>query len=206
MTRAGQSPNGVSTKRTCPTDALSAVTAFLGDLRGRTVLDFGCAEHRVAEHVTTSGGRYLGVAADERLRLAAASAAETDPDDVRVADIDRWSGHDAGVYDVVVSVLAPQYVSNLARLLETLHHHVVSGGRLVFAVDHPFATAEPDGYFQDGPRPAAPQWTGRTANHRCFEAYLRELRYCGFRLTEFAEGPAGGTGPLWAVFRCTRTP
>ncbi len=136
---------------------------------------------------------------------------------MRTTDLDRWWGENLGTFDLVVSVTAPQHVRNLARLLETLHHHVVPGGRFVFQVDHPSTTAGPAGYFTDGARPELPTWAGRPAHHRSLETYLRDLRYCGFRLDEFSEGKPGEVGfrtptaapphnPRWALFRCVRTP
>lgn len=180
----------------------AAAKAFLGDLRGRAVLDFGCAEPKVVSHAVASGAHYVGCAADEGIRAAATEVAGGG--EIQTRDLDRWSGHDAGQFDVVVSVGALLYVRNLARLLETWHHHVVPGGRLVFTVDHPFVTGGGDGthYFREGARPEYPRWAGRTAYHRTFESYVRELRYCGFQLLELTEGEA----PRWTVFRCVRTP
>lgn len=196
-------------------DELPVLLAFLGDLRGRTVLDFGCASPRITAHIVAAGADYTGLAPDERRQVAAEKSGNGSCD-VRVTDLDRWSGHDLSAFDVVVACRSPQYLRNIARLLETLHHHVTSGGRLVFSVDHPFVTAgqDPGGYFLEGERPAYRRWAGRTAWHRSFETYVRELRYCGFQLVELSEGLPDGSHeralalctPQWAVFRCVRTP
>jgi len=186
-----------------PAGEFTAVRAYLGDLRGRAVLDFGCAEPGVAAHAVASGAHYLGCAADDGSRAAASDAGAGE---IRVTDLDRWSGHDAGQFDVVVSSGALAYVRNLARLLETWHHHVVPGGRLVFTVDHPVAIGG-GRYFDEGVRQEYPRWAGRTAYHRTFESYVRELRYCGFRLLELTEGGTPETGaPQWTAWRCVRTP
>jgi len=189
--------------RARPSGEFAALKAYLGDLRGRAVLDFGCAEPRVVTHAVTSGAHYTGYAADDGI---SSSARQAGAGEVKVTDLDRWSGHDAGQFDVVVSSGALAYVRNLARLLETWHHHVVPGGRLVFTVDHPAATGGVR-YFDEGPREEYPRWAGRTAYHRTFESYVRELRYCGFQLLELAEGgtPDPGT-PQWTAWRCVRTP
>jgi hypothetical protein len=90
----------------------------------------------------------------------------------------------------------------------------------VFLVDHPVTTAGEEGYFAEGERSALPSWAGRPAYHRSLETYVRDLRYCGFRLDEFSEGKPGEVGfddpdpdlvpptasPRWALFRCVRTP
>lgn len=177
---------------------LGAVKTFLGDLRGRDVLDFGCAAHEIAEYAVSAGARYVG--------LSPADVSGCGPAEVRTIDLDRWSGHDLGVFDVAVAVRVAHYVANLARLLETLHHHVAGGGRLVLSVDHPIATGGTD-YLRPGLR-ESPQWMGRRGRHRTFSDYVQELRYCGFQVLEVAEGTAGDQAqvPQWMVFRCVRTP
>jgi SAM-dependent methyltransferase len=205
-----------------PAGDLPLLLTFLGDLRGRTILDLGCADPWVADRALAAGARgYLGLAPTEELLAAAGRGLRAAGDDatrgeVRLQNLDRWAGHDLGVFDVVGARRALQYVRNIARLLETVHHHVASGGRLVFSVDHPAMTAGRDlgDYFRAGERPELPRWAGLPAHHRSLEGYLRELRYCGFRLEEFAEGPptpddgddATPWPPRWAVFSCVRTP
>lgn len=209
-------------------DERAMLLAFLGDLRGRAVLDLGCTDPDLGRQVLDQGARhYLGLAherpaADSGNQRLAGTAGE-----IRVVDLNRWSGHDIDRFDVVVSRFAIHRVRNLARLLETVHHHTVREGRLVFSVPHPMATAGaalPGGngagrgwlvreYFREGERPGPSSPGGdRPVQHRCLESYLRELRFCGFRLEEFSEGmPAAGAAasapadfPQWAVFRCTR--
>jgi cyclopropane fatty-acyl-phospholipid synthase-like methyltransferase len=193
-------------------DVADHVLAFLGDVRDRRVLDLGCGDPRTARELVARGARYVGLAADGELADGVRAVAG----DVRVLDLDRWWGAGLGVFDLVVSATAPQHIRNLARLLETLHHHVSSGGRFVFHVAHPATTAGEAGYFAEGERPLLPAWAGRPAYHRSLETYLRELRYCGFRMDEFSEGKPGALGftdesappsaPRWALFRCVRTP
>ncbi|MFD9739262.1 class I SAM-dependent methyltransferase [Umezawaea sp. NPDC059074] len=196
-------------------DEATHVLALLGDVRGRAVLDLGCGDQHVIRSVVGGGpAAHVGLAADDALAARARAAGSFD---VRAVDLDRWWGDGLGRFDLVVSSRAVQHVRNLARLLETLHHHVAPGGRLVLLVDHPAATAGPEGYFTDGERPGLPTWAGRPAHHRSLETYLRDLRHCGFRLDEFSEGNPGEVGfaerpaepptePRWALFRCVRTP
>ncbi|MFD2472401.1 methyltransferase domain-containing protein [Amycolatopsis silviterrae] len=186
---------------------IAATQAFLGPLRGRTLLDLGCADPGIARIAARGGVRgYHGLAPAGQLPAASAAAA---PGTVELFDPDRWSGRGSARYELVAAARILQHVRNLARLLETLHHLVSPGGRLVFSVDHPFARA--GNYFDEDEDAGAPAWCGLPRRHRTFSGYVRELSYCGFRVVELAEGvragddPSSGT-PRWTVFRCVRTP
>ncbi|MGW3967454.1 class I SAM-dependent methyltransferase [Amycolatopsis sp. NPDC005003] len=205
MTRTGPGADTVAIAAEPPAqDRLGSLEALLGAPRGRPVLDFGCADPAIAAHLARHG-RYVGLADGESSRAAVLAELDGHPADVRTTDLDRWAGHDLGTFDVVYAG-TPGHVGNLARVLETFHHHLVPAGRLVCALDHPLATAGTAGYFAEGPRPGHRRRGGRTAHHRRFETWIRELRYCGFQLTEAVEGPDGDDGAPWLAFRCVRTP
>ncbi|WP_026416694.1 hypothetical protein [Actinomadura oligospora] len=155
--------------------------AFLGRARDARVLELGGTSlERWAAH-----GR--------------ASAYRTLPED----DLDGWSGHADGTFDLVASWMAVQRTRNLARLLGTVHHHLRPAGRLVLAVPHPLATAAagdgPPAYFREGERKAG----GELVRHRTMASYLNELSLCGFQLVELSEGGSGGL-PTGLVLRCRR--
>ncbi|MEV5569995.1 hypothetical protein AB0L06_08090 [Spirillospora sp. NPDC052269] len=162
---------------------VGAVTfrAFLGPARGARVLELG-------------GANLAGWAAD-----GGASAYRVLPAD----DLDGWSGHADGTFDLVASWMALQRTRNLARLLGTVHHHLRPSGRLVLAVPHPIATAAtgdgPPAYFREGDRKAG----NEVVRHRTLASYLNELSLCGFRLVELSEDGPGGL-PTGLVLRCRR--
>ncbi|MDL4776685.1 MULTISPECIES: class I SAM-dependent methyltransferase [Thermomonosporaceae] len=213
-------------------DGHAVFLAFLGDPRGLRVLDLGCAAPEAGRSALDRGAAaYLGLAVGERSLDAARHALAGTAGEARAQDLHRWSGHDLGTFDAVISWMTFHRVRNLARLLETVHHHLVPGGRLVFSVPHPFVTASPDGkgdlggggvsgYFSEGERPAPDggrdDTPGETAIwHRTLEGYLYELRCCGFHLEELSEGrPAPGAPatarrpdpdvPRHVSFRCRR--
>ncbi|SBT43093.1 class I SAM-dependent methyltransferase [Micromonospora auratinigra] len=211
-----------------PTGERALLVAFLGDLRGRAVLDVGCGDPALTAHVLRSGAHsYAGVAPDEERADAVRRLLDPGVGHVQVRDLNRWSGRDDSPrVDVVLSRYALHQVRNLPRLLAAVQHDLVPGGRLVFSVPHPMATAvvgsahgrgwlRTADYFREGERPATDALPGPPPVHRTLETYLRELRLCGLRLDEFSEGLAGmdhsagpcgpGDGPRWAVFRCVRT-
>ncbi|RFU42299.1 methyltransferase domain-containing protein [Actinomadura logoneensis] len=147
--------------------------ALLGPARGVRVLELGGA--------SLAGWAADGGAADYRALPA--------------AELDGWSGHADGTYDLVASWMAVQRTRNLARLLGTVHHHLRPGGRLVLAVPHPVATAAADGgpaaYFREGERKAG----GEVVRHRTLQSYSTELRLAGFELVELAEARSDTDGP-----------
>ena len=173
---------------------------MLGDVHGRSVLDIGCQDPDLARFVLAGQPRgYLGLATGEdQAEQLTGTAAQ-----VRVQDLGRWSGAGDGVFDLAIAAMTLHRVRNLARLLETLHRHAVSGGRLVFSVDLPLATAQVSGYFEEGER-LAPDVNGRTSViwHRTLGSYVHELRYCGFQLAELSESRTG-VAPGW---RCSGRP
>lgn len=157
--------------------------AFLGPARGVRVLELGGA--------SLTGWAAHGGAAVYR--------------DLPADDLDGWSGHADGTFDLVASWMALHRTRNLARLLETVHHHLRPGGRLVLAVPHPVATAAVDGgppvYFREGERKAG----GEVVRHRTLERYVTDLRLCGFTLVELSEGRPGSDDlPTGLVLRCRR--
>lgn len=210
-----------------PSGDQALVVAFLGDLRGRAVLDVGCGDPVLTAHALRSGVHsYVGVAQDEETADGVRRLLGRDVGHVQVRDLNRWSGRgDSPRVDVVVSRHVLHRVRNLPRLLAAVQHDLVPGGRLVFSVPHPMATAvvgsahgrgwlRTADYFREGERPVTAAFPGGPPWHRTVETYLRELRLCGLRLDEFSEGlaemdhtagPTGpGDGPRWAVFRCVR--
>jgi SAM-dependent methyltransferase len=183
-----------------------ALRALLPDPRGLTILDLGCgfgwfcrwAQQQGAAHV-------LGIDVSERmLARARATTAETaityKKADMEDLELPR------GSFDLVYSALALHYVHNLDGLMAQVHGSLVSGGRLVFSVEHPIFTApaEPgwridaggrktwpvDGYLDEGPRSTDWLAKGVIKQHRSLASYINMLLRLGFTLTHVEEwGP-----------------
>ncbi|HTJ36945.1 MAG TPA: hypothetical protein VL738_27285 [Dactylosporangium sp.] len=167
---------------------LDAAVALLGDVSGRHVVDLGCTEPALGRRLLDGGaGGYAGLARDEATLAAARDALRGTPARLSAQDLDRFDGVGLGRFDAAVSLRALGGVRNLARLLDTLFHHLRPGARLVISVRHPAATA--GGYFDEG--------------HRRFDTYVRELGHSGFGLVELAELGRDGR-PEWLVLRGRR--
>jgi SAM-dependent methyltransferase len=184
-----------------------ALQALLPDLSGRKVVDLGCGygwfcrwarEHRAA--------RVLGIDVSERMLARARAETPDGAIDYVRADMECLD-LPAGSFDLVYSSLALHYVADLAALLAAVHRALVSGGHLVFSVEHPIFTAptQPgwsvdaqgrktwpiDGYLVEGPRQTDWLTKGVVKQHRTFASYLNLLVRLGFALAHVNEwGPS----------------
>ena len=210
-----------------------SVIEFLGDLRGRAVLDLGCGDARFGRYVLDSGARsYVGIDASTRMLDQARRNLIDARGRVEDADLRTWRGTEPGGFDMVVSRLVLHYVDDLDRLLAVVHRCLVPRGLFVFSVEHPVVTSTYDGidgkegfayewrvrdYFVEGDR--ADPWLGAVARkvHRTFETYVRALRGGGFWLDALSEATPRREAfdsariyelrrqvPAYAVFRCVR--
>jgi SAM-dependent methyltransferase len=117
------------------------VAAMLPDVTGRDVVDLGCgfgafarwaAEHGAHVHAFDLSQRMLGRAVE----LTADGASI----DYQRADLDELELRPAA-YDLAYSALTLHYLSDLPRLLATVHRALRPGGSLVLTVEHPIYTA-----------------------------------------------------------------
>ena len=123
-------------------------------------------------------------------------------------------------FDLVFSSLALHYVKNLWGLMSKVRRSLVSGGSLVFSVEHPIYTAPSspkwrtasgrkvwpvDGYLEEGPR--STDWLARGVikQHRTLATYINMLLRLGFSISEINEwGPTPrqiASQPGWAEER-----
>jgi ubiquinone/menaquinone biosynthesis C-methylase UbiE len=199
--RLGRSVEGLDGAAEWP-----ALRALLPDLRGLRVLDLGCGFGWFCRWAREHGAAsVLGLDVSERM-LARARATTQDPAITYTrADLEHVQLEAASV-DLVSSSLALHYVEALDRLLTEVHAGLVSGGRLVFSVEHPIYTApsEPrwsvdaagrktwpvDGYLVEGPRSTDWLTKGVIKQHRTVGTYVTMLLRHGFTLSHLEEwGP-----------------
>jgi SAM-dependent methyltransferase len=183
-----------------------ALRALLPALRGRRVLDLGCGFGWFCRWAREQGAAHvLGIDVSERM-LARAAAATTDPAiSYQRADLERLELPPAA-FDLVYSSLALHYVEGLDRLLTQAHRALVTGGRLVFSVEHPIYTAPGapqwfidatgrktwpiDRYLDEGRRSTDWLTRGVIKQHRTLATYLNLLLHRGFAITRVEEwGP-----------------
>jgi len=178
------------------------------DLRGLRVLDLGCGYGWFCRWARESGAaRVLGVDVSERMLARAAElTGDAGPAVTYVrADLET-AAFEQEVFDLAYSSLALHYVADLGALLERVCDALVSGGHLVFSVEHPLYSAPVrqewvrdadgrrawpvSGYLDEGPRITDWLGPGVLKQHRTIATYVNLLRESGFALRRLEEwGP-----------------
>ena len=195
-----------------------ALRAMLPDLRGLRVLDLGCGFGwfcRWARH--NGAANVVGIDLSEKML----ERAQADTHDSAISYTRANLEHlelAAGSFDLVYSSLAFHYVENLNVLMSQIHRALVSGGSLVFSVEHPIYTApgDPkwsadaaghrtwpvDRYLDEGPRSTDWLAKGVIKQHRTIAAYINMLLAQGFSIAHLEEwGPSAeqiASHPEWA--------
>jgi 2-polyprenyl-3-methyl-5-hydroxy-6-metoxy-1,4-benzoquinol methylase len=157
-----QNPRSVNNQLDMPA-ILARVSSHL---EGAKVLEIGCGIGEFAMEAERKGAsEYLGIDCSQEmiaLALARKSAGLTSCHFL-CADVEQMEFTSVH-YDLIVSMLAFHFISDLEGLLAKLASALVPGGKLVFSMRHPLRTSNPAGiqadrrswlvsnYFKEGPR------------------------------------------------------
>lgn len=115
-----------------------AMLAMAGDLRGRRVLEVGCAAGALSRALVARGAKVFGVDLNETL-VARARERTKDGAEFRVADISAPMPFLAtGSFDVVMASLVLHYLDDWSAPLAEFHRVLSSGGALLVSTHHPF--------------------------------------------------------------------
>ena len=118
--------------------ARPAILALAGDVAGRRILDAGCgsgplfAALRDRGAIVTGFDSSTGMLEQARQRLGAGA-------DLQVAALGRPLPFGDGAFDDVIAALVLHYLEDWGPPLAELRRVLRPGGRLIVAVDHPFA-------------------------------------------------------------------
>lgn len=197
-----------------------ALRALLPGLAGRRVLDLGCGYGWFCRWARQNDAASVrGIDVSERM-LARARDATADAAIVyQRADLENVALA-AGSADLVYSSLAFHYLARLPELVERIHAALSPGGRLVFSVEHPIATASHRGdwiddgrgpawpvdhYFDEGPRTTNWLVNGVVKQHRALGTYVGLLHRAGFTVSHVEDwGPTPeqvAARPEWTLER-----
>ena len=188
-----------------PEGARESELHLLGDLAGRTVLEFGSGAAQGARYVASCGARVVGSdLAEGMLTVAQRIDARRCAADQRAAPVPLVQADAVSLpfadaaFDVVFSAYgATPFVADLPRMLGECARVLRPGGRLVYSTSHPIRWAFPDGpealeatmnYFDR--TPYVERSGGRVEYaeyHRTLGDHVRALTGAGFRLVDLVE-------------------
>ncbi len=181
-----------------PLGILPRLLDLLGDVAGRRMLDAGCGEGYLARVLAGRGARVTGIDLSPRLiELARERGAGGTADggiDYQVADLSRPLPEGTGPFDGIASYLVLNDVDDYRGFAATLAAALVSGGRLVLALNNPYGAVirgHVADYFASGTvSPYRGLWAaGIRAHHRhrTLEEYLDAFLDSGLRLAKLAD-------------------
>jgi SAM-dependent methyltransferase len=195
-----------------------ALRALIPDLHGCRVLDLGCGYGWFCRCARENGAaQVVGVDVSERMLARARDTTSDAAITYLKADLETLD-LSAQSFDLVYSSLTFHYIKNLDGLLSKVRESLVSGGNLVFSMEHPIFTAPSDPawslngagrkvwpldrYLAEGARSV--NWLTKDVvkQHRTLATYINLLIRLGFAISHVEEwGPTAeqiASHPAWA--------
>src|SRR5689334_1068931 len=116
-----------------------AILGLAGDVAGRRVLHVGCGTGLLSAVLRDWGATVIGF--DSSAKMLELARRRLGPDaELLVADLERPLPFGDGAFDDAVAGLVLHYLQDWTALLAELRRVLKPGGRLILAVDHPYAT------------------------------------------------------------------
>jgi SAM-dependent methyltransferase len=174
------------------------------DLHGKEVVDLGCGDGFYCRFARTQGAAHVtGVDPSEKM-LAVAHDRTDDHGITYVRAFAEDAEIASGTVDVVVSILALHYVSDLDKVLASIYEWLGPDGEFIAIVEHPVNTASDPGgrYIMDGDEEAAwilnhyfdegireQEWyiPGVIKYHRKLDTMINSVIAHGFAVEQLAE-------------------
>jgi len=113
-----------------PHSSHSVMLRWLGDGRGRRLLDVGAADGLLGRELSGRGWRVTGIEADAERAKAGVEACEA----MLVADLDRETPPLHGAFDAIVYGDVLEHLRDPARVLAELNRRLAPGGQVVISV------------------------------------------------------------------------
>ena len=188
---ARREPGGVAGPD--PMGILPVLLDLLGDVAGRETLDAGCGQGYLARVLAARGARVTGVDLSPRLIELARAKDARGTIAYRVADLSRPLPDLAGRFARIGSYLVLNDVEDHRGFAATLAQALAPGGRLVLALNNPYAAVVRKGlpdYFASGsvhPSGLAGVGVPVPFYHRTLPEYLDAFLGAGLRLVRLVD-------------------
>jgi len=175
-----------------------AILDLAGDVARRRILDAGCGSGPISAALRDRGAIVAGF--DSSAGMLELARKRLGPGtDLRLADLSSPLPYPDGAFDDVIAALVLHYLEDWTAPLAELRRVLTPGGRLIVAVDHPFAITLirvveqglTPSYFETYNR--TEEWTmgGHTARmsfwHRPLHAMTDAFTKAGFRISVISE-------------------
>jgi ubiquinone/menaquinone biosynthesis C-methylase UbiE len=185
-----------------------AILDLAGDVAGRRILDAGCGSGPISAALRDRGAIVTGLDSSTKM-LELARQRLGDGADLHLADLGSPLPFPDGAFNDVIAALVLHHLEDWTAPLAELQRVLTPGGRLIMAVDHPFATQEMQrlagretDYFATYKHAA--EWTfgGHSALmsfwHRPLHAMTDAFTAAGFRISVISEpSPAPDAAELF---------
>jgi len=124
---------------------------FIGNLKGRMVLDAGCGEGRNTRILARSGAHVTGVDISPRMIELARQEEQREPLGIRyeVTSFSKLSLFADASFDVVISFMAVMDSPDYEDALREFHRVLRRKGRLFFSVSHPCFMTKGYGWIEN---------------------------------------------------------
>jgi SAM-dependent methyltransferase len=177
------------------------IMELIGDVTGKTVLDLGCGAAAFGNELIDLGAAsYTGIEGSSNMVEASKKTLSRNNAQVIHTTMEEWP-FPRDRFELVVSRLALHYIKDLEALFRKISDSLVSGGTLIFSVEHPVMTSSygfvklegfrqdwiVDTYFHTGTREQ--EWLGGVAikYHITIEDYYSCLQRAGFLIESLRE-------------------
>lgn len=174
---------------------------ILGGVKGRSILDLACGQGYLSRILACKGAKVIGVDISERMLEIAQASEKSEPLGIRY--IQSSSGDmtkiAAASMDCVVSTFGFHDIREIDPTIEECSRVLKKGGKLVFAIPHPFTYArrmqDEQGYYlqirdymsiKEIPHPKYKD-SDVVAFHRPLSYYFEKLFSVGFQMFAFRE-------------------
>jgi len=174
---------------------------ILGGVKGRSILDLACGQGYLSRILACKGAKVIGVDISERMLEIAQASEKSEPLGIRYiqcssGDMTKIA---AASMDCVVSTFGFHDIREIDPTIEECSRVLKKGGKLVFAIPHPFTYArrmqDEQGYYlqirdymsiKEIPHPKYKD-SDVVAFHRPLSYYFEKLFSVGFQMFAFRE-------------------